>query len=113
MKNEQLSFFGENIRIPKKGIEHEVRTEKSIQKKTKKGRKRVAYDGTYAEFYREGLQLDENIFRQYEEKLKLLTNYFPAQFGTNGIEILKEKTARDIGSRFNRLMDYSKKRTGQ
>jgi len=106
MRNEQLSMFGSKST----GIEFIVETEPTTTNPVvRKGRKRVASSSTYANFYREGSQLSTSIHHQSEEKLRLLTTYFPGQFGVWGREPLKERESQYIASKFNHLLRSAKK----
>jgi len=116
---EQLSFLPErdifeigrgymNRMIAREGSETE-----SQEQPANKGRRRVVNPRTYRDFYYEGLVLSANISEQTGQKLVLLTQYFPKQFGVNGIEPLKKKEAWYIGAKFNHVMDSAEKKAEQ
>ncbi len=67
-------------------------------------------DRKYKQFYNEGRNLSQDIFKETHYKLQLLKKHFPGQFGLRGRESLNGKESAYIGAKFNHLLNYAIKK---
>ena len=67
-------------------------------------RKRTVSNSVYSRFLDESSGLSENIFKDTGTKARLLLEYFPMRGDT------EDMTPRQIGSKFNRMRSYAKRR---
>ena len=72
-----------------------------------KRRKRSVSNATYVKFYDEGRSLSTNPWRDTDAKIELLEEYFPNKGYTGNM------SPRQIGTKFNSMIDYAKRRSDE
>ncbi|MFH1365148.1 MAG: hypothetical protein ABIH28_01020 [archaeon] len=77
-----------------------------------KKRKRTLSNISYKEFYKEASVLSRDISLQTEDKIRLLLKYY-SRFGDKGVFPIRNIDSLKIGSLFNNVLAYSKKRMNQ
>lgn len=78
-----------------------------------KKRKRSVSNAVYRKFYAEGKKLSESIFESTNAKRELLLSHFPKRFGGNRRNPVYEMPSEKVGSLFNHVRNYAKRRVNE
>jgi len=75
-----------------------------------KKRKRSVSNMVYRNFYSEGENVSRSIFESIDTKKRLLLSHFPKRFGADGRNSVYNISPEKVGSLFNHMRNYAKRR---